>query len=308
MDSGYQALHESAAWVEMPGRGKILVAGDDRARLLHAMTTNHIQRLTPGTGCYAYFLSAQGRILADANIVCLAEAFLLDTEPETREKVFQHLDRYIIADDVALEDQTDTTATIALEGPQAAGILPALAEDYASVDWNGTTVLRVPGGFLLFVPHGEKAGLIARLEAAGAVAATAQEHEIFRIELGRPRYGADLSERFLSQEANQAHALHFSKGCYLGQEIVERVRSRGQVHRLLMQLEWEGTAVPKPGTKLPEGAAVVEITSAAFSPARGKVVALGYVRADKAKPGSEFQAGDLTLHVNRAFSPLPALF
>ena len=100
---GYQALRESAAWIDLSGRGKIRVTGEDRARLLHAMTTNDVQNLKPGDACYAFFLNAQGRILADVNILCFEDHFLLDTEPETARKVFEHLDKFIIADDVTLE-------------------------------------------------------------------------------------------------------------------------------------------------------------------------------------------------------------
>jgi folate-binding protein YgfZ len=100
-----------------------------------------------------------------------------------------------------------------------------------------------------------------------------------RLEHGKPRYGQDLSERYLAQEANQPQALHFSKGCYLGQEIVERVRSRGQIHRVLTPLQLDIIEPPAPGTKLQvDGKDAAEITSAAFSPALNKVVALAYVR------------------------------
>jgi aminomethyltransferase len=111
---GYNELRGGAAWLDVSGRGKIRVAGEDRARLLHAMTTNHIQQLTPGTGCYAFFLTAQGRILADVNVLCRQDSFLLDTEPETLQKLVEHLDKFIIADDVTLEDLTPALATIAV--------------------------------------------------------------------------------------------------------------------------------------------------------------------------------------------------
>src|SRR5258708_5905046 len=117
--SGYEALRNGAVWLDLSARGKIKATGEDRARLLHAMTTNHVESLAPGTGCYAYFLSAQGRILADVNLLCRTDHFLLDTEPETREKLFSHLDSFVIADDVTLEDVTPTLATVALEGPEA---------------------------------------------------------------------------------------------------------------------------------------------------------------------------------------------
>jgi tRNA-modifying protein YgfZ len=285
---GYDALRNSAAWLDLSARGKIKLTGEDRARLLHAMTTNHIQQLTPGTGCYAFFLNDKGRILSDANILCRPDHFLLDLEPEAREQIYQHLDHFIIADDVTLEDATAELATIAVEGPKAAEVLqqagaPIPETEYSTIDWGSRVVARLNStgslGFFIFVPSGEKPELIARIEAAGAVAADAEAFRVVRLEHGKPRYGEDISERFLAQEANQPHALHFSKGCYLGQEIVERVRSRGQIHRVLMPLVLDSKTPPEPGAKLQTGDTyVAEITSAAYSPALDKVVALAYVR------------------------------
>ena len=115
--TGYEALRGSAAWIDLSARGKIRVTGEDRARLLHAMSTNHVAGLQPGEGLYAFFLTAQGRIVADANVYNLGEAILLDTEPETADKLREHLDKYIIADDVTLEDETAQWAEIGIEGP-----------------------------------------------------------------------------------------------------------------------------------------------------------------------------------------------
>ena len=283
--TGYDALRNIAAWLDLSARGKIKLTGEDRARLLHAMTTNHVQQLTPGTGLYAFFLNDKGRVLADANILCRPDYFLLDVEPETREPLYQHLDRFIIADDVTLEDITGATATIAVEGPQAADVLqrakvPVPETDYSSLDWNDAVVARLNStgspGFFIFVPAVEKLALIARLEAAGAEPADAEAARVVRVEHGKPRFGEDISERFLAQEANQPHALHFSKGCYLGQEIVERVRSRGQIHRVLKALILDTKEPPAAGAKLEDG--TTEITSAAYSPALDKFVALAYVR------------------------------
>jgi tRNA-modifying protein YgfZ len=282
--TGYEALLNRAAWLDLSARGKIKLTGEDRARLLHAMTTNHIQQLAPGSGCYAFFLNDKGRVLADANVLCRPDYFLLDVESETRELLYQHLDRFIIADDVTLEDATDAMATIAVEGPQAADVMQRAGatvpgSDYSSVDWNDAVVARLnstgSSGFFIFAPVAEKAALISRLEAAGAEPADAAAARVVRLEHGKPRFSEDISDRFLAQEANQPHALHFSKGCYLGQEIVERVRSRGQIHRVLKPLILEMKEPPAPGTKLEDAS---EITSAAYSPGLDKVVALAYVR------------------------------
>ena len=304
---GYEALRTGAAWLDLSARGKIKLTGEDRARLLHAMSTNHIQQLTPGQGCYAFFLNDRGRILCDANILCRPDYVLLDVERENREKIYQHLDHYIIADDVTLEDVTEMMATIAVEGPKAADVLvtagaPVPAADFSSAEWGEKLVARLNStgspGFFVLTPPVERPELISLLESAGTVAADAEAARVVRLEHGKPRYGDDISERFLAQEANQPHALHFNKGCYLGQEIVERVRSRGQIHRVLMPLVLDTKSPPEPGSKFQVGDAnVAEITSAAYSPALDKVVALAYVRAEYARPHTEFKLGDVPAEV-----------
>jgi aminomethyltransferase len=301
MPAGYDALRAGAAWLDLSARGRIHARGEDRARLLHAMTTNHVQQLQPGQGCYAYLLSAQGHIQADLNLLCLKDRFLLDTEPETRERVFRHLDKYIIADDVRLEDVTEPLACLVVEGPHAAAVLaatgaPAPEADYAHAAWEGGIVQAASStgepGYRIFVPAGHKAETIRRLESGGAVQATAEDARTVRLEHGKPRYGEDIFDTTLPQETRQMHAVHFAKGCYLGQEIVERIRSRGHVNRLLVKLEIEGqTALPK-GTKVSAGGAEAgEITSSAYSPELGKVVALAYLRAPYAAEGTALQAG-----------------
>ncbi len=292
-------LRESAAWLDLSARGKIRVTGEDRARLLHAMTTQDVQSLTPGQGCYAFFLNAQGRILGDVNIFCREDSFLLDTEPETRQKLFDHIERYIIADDVTLEDVTGEMSTIAIEGPQSAAVLERLGAplpeaDYAARSWNEAIVARVSStgssGYFIFLPPAKKRDLIAVLKI---LEATPEDARTVRIEHGKPRYGEEITERYLVQETGQLHAVSFSKGCYLGQEIVERVRSRAQIHRVLRRLAIDATEPPPAGAKLKSGDAdSAEIASAVYSPALGKVAALAYVRTQFAEPGTEMRLAD----------------
>src|SRR5690242_17216162 len=116
-ESAYDALRTRAAYIDLTGRGHLRATGEDRVRFLHAMSTNNIEHLQPGTGCYAFFLSAQGRILADAYIFCMPDYLLLDTEPEVKERLRDHLDKYIIADDVTVTDFSDTTSVVSVGGP-----------------------------------------------------------------------------------------------------------------------------------------------------------------------------------------------
>ena len=309
MGPSYQALRESVGYLDLSTRGKIVATGEDRVRLLHAMTTNHIQQLTPGQGCYAFFLNPQGRILTDANIFVLPDRILIDVEPEVRERLYQHLDKFIIADDVTLEDASERLSAVGIEGPGATEALvtigaPVPESPYSHVDWNGAIVARVSStgspGFRIFAPKGQ----------LPSFAATDEESiRVVRLEHGKPRYGEDISDTTLPQETQQMHALHFSKGCYIGQEIVERIRSRGHVNRLLTGLRIEGSAAPASGTKLTvDGSEVGDITSAVYSPALGKVVALGFLRAQHAAPGTRLKAGDaeaITTAVFREGDPAP---
>jgi folate-binding protein YgfZ len=285
MTPGYRALRESAAWLDLSGRGKIIARGEDRSRLLHAMTTNHVEQLVPGSGCYAFLLDAHGHILGDVNLFAMAGHHLLDTEPETVRKLYDHLDRHIIADDVTLEDVTVATATLAIEGPRATQVLASLGvpvpeTSYAHAPWGERTVARVSStgadGFFFFLPSADRETAVAQLASAGVVAATPEDALIVRLENGRPRYGEDITEAHLPHETQRLDAVHFNKGCYIGQEIVERIRSRGHVNRLLVRLAIEGAEVPASG-----------VTSAAYSPALGKVIAFAYLRSEQARPGSK---------------------
>ncbi len=306
MGSGYEALRRGAAWIGLSPRGRIRVTGEDRARLLHAMASNHVQQLEPGQGCYAFFLNAQGRILADAAILALAGEFLLDTEPESRAFLVEHLDKYIIADDVTLEDATDSTACIGVEGPEAAAALgragaPVPGAPYGHEAWGDRRVAAaaVTGapGFRIYAPREGRDALVSELQAAGAAAASADDARTVRIELGKPRVPDELANR-LPHEAQVLSGVHFNKGCYLGQEIVERVRSRGGVHRFLVRLSAAGGDAPAPGTRITsDGKEVGEITSAAASPGGAGIAALGYVRLDALPAGAPLEAAGARVEI-----------
>ena len=285
---GYQALRTTAAWLDLSHRGKLRAIGEDRARLLHAMSTNSIADLPAGRATYAFFLSAQGRILADANVINTGDALWLDTEPEVAEKLREHLDRYIIADDVELEDKTSEWVEIAIEGPDSIESAsqvgwPVPAQRYAIEEWHSGFVLRVastgPDGLRAFLPA-EQRNLVQLPDIPQGDAAAAR---LVRLENGLPRYGDEVTERYLVQETQQLQAVHPNKGCYLGQEIVERVRSRGQVHRLLTPIRIQSNEPPAPGTKLiADGKEAGEISSALYSPGLGEVVGLAYIRTEPA--------------------------
>ncbi|HEY1184815.1 MAG: glycine cleavage T C-terminal barrel domain-containing protein [Bryobacteraceae bacterium] len=306
MNQGYEALRRGAAWMDLSVRGRIAVRGRDRARLLHNLTSNEVKKLAAGSGCYAFLLSPQGRIQADLTLLAFDDRILLDTEPELREKIAQHIRRYIVADQVELEDVTAATCAIALEGPESALVLEkaggaAPSDDYRHLRWRDAgdiTIARISltgqPGFRVYAAAGAADEIIHRFVAAGAQPATGEDARLVRLENGRPRYGEDIRDTSLPQETGQMHAVSFSKGCYIGQEIVERIRAQGHVNRKLVQLRLDSAAPAAAGARLTaDGAEAGEITSSVYSPAQGCAIALAYVRSLYAAPGQALAAGDM---------------
>jgi folate-binding protein YgfZ len=300
---GYTALHESAAWLDISPRGRIRAAGEDRLRLLHAIASNAVEGLQPGQGVYAFFLNAQGRIQADSHVFVADDHVLIDCEPQVRQSLLDHINSYIIMDDVQLEDVSESTAAIALEGPRADEIARRALGDvlppngpYNHRESSGIRVLRAaitgqPG--LWFFCHADrKDRLVSQLEATGAEAAAAGDFDVARVENRRPRFGQDYSSANIPHETALLQAVSFSKGCYLGQEIVERVRARGQVNKLLVSLEFETNQPPEPGTVVEHGGKEAgRLTSPVFSPRLGKVAAFAILRREAAAEGTPVSAG-----------------
>ena len=293
MTKGYEALRNGAAWLDLSARGRFIVRGRDRARYLHNVTSNDVKKLRPGEGCHAFVLTPQGRIQADLHLFCFPEHFLIDTEPELRAKIPALILKYKVADQVELEDITETTRAIGVEGPKA----PALRASFANQP--DVTVVEVSvtaqPGFQVICGTDRFAQLIAALDA---VAATPEEARAARIENGKPRYGEDIRETSLPRETRQMDAVSFTKGCYVGQEIVERIRAQGHVNKLLARLEVESAEAVAAGARLSaDGQEAGEITSSIRSPQSGCVAALAIVRAAYAQPGTRLQAGAINARV-----------
>jgi folate-binding protein YgfZ len=308
--TGYEALrHDAAVW-DVSTRGRIRATGEDRKRLLHAMSTNHIQALEPGQGLYAFFLNPQGRIQSDAVVLCEQESLLLDVEPRNREFIIAHLDKFIIADDVTLEDITGSTFALALEGPASARMLNSLSLPQPEtalhfIAAQGLVVVNASltgqPGYRIIGPEGDHLAWLQRLNEAGAVNATEAEVETVRIENGHPRFGIDITDANLVQETGLLQAVHFSKGCYLGQEIVERVRSQGHVNRLLSPLRVHSTESVSAGTPvLLDGKEAGKVTSAIYSPDENLIRALGYVRLNGRQPGAALEVNGAKAEVVNA--------
>ncbi len=307
----FRALCARCAVFDMGWRVQFQVTGEDRVRWLNGMVTNNIQGLPENRGAYAFLLNPQGHILGDMVAYNLGAAMLLETDVLQVEKLRQTFDKYIIMDDVELGSITLRNA-LGLAGPDSLRVLQTcgLAADDLELlqvrefPGRNLTVVRgerdsVPAFEILFAPQ-EAAQAWNSLVAAGATPAGFEAVEMWRVAMGIPRYGQDIRERDLPQETEQAHALHFTKGCYVGQEIVERIRSRGQVHRKFTGFVAQGAPLV-PGSKVQaNGKDVGEITSVANLPGEGvpTSLALGYIRREAGTPGVTVQVGENTATVS----------
>ncbi len=286
MSEGYQALRHGAAWLDLSARGRIIARGRDRARFLHNVTSNDIKGLQPGAGCYAFLLTPQGRIQADLYLWAFPEHYLIDTEPMLIDKVRTHILKFKVADQVELEDVTASTAALGVEGPGAVAALAELGApvpgEYQHLAWGEETVAGITEtgqpGVRIYCSSERLAEVTARLASAGVKAVSAEDVRLVRIENGKPRYGEDILETSLPQETRQMHAVSFQKGCYLGQEIVERIRARGHVNRELVSFTLDSAEVPAPGSKIAVDGAETEVTTAIYSPERAAAVGMGYAR------------------------------
>jgi folate-binding protein YgfZ len=291
----YQALHEGAAWLDISARGHLRATGEDRLRLLHAIASNSLDGLAPGQGVYTFFLNPQGQIQSDARVFVAEEHVLLDCEPEVRERLQAHLESFIIMDDVTLEDVTNETFLIAVAGLKSAAAVAQFCDSLPTdgLSFSESKGLRVVRASLIggegFWLSGRRELLEAvreQLRAAGVIEGTDESFEIVRAENGVPRYGVDFSQKNIPHETQQLNAVSFTKGCYTGQEIVERVRSQGRVNRLLIGLRLDAPSRPANLEVRFGDRAVGAMTSAVFSPKLQKVVGFAIVRREAAIPGT----------------------
>jgi folate-binding protein YgfZ len=302
----FQALMAGCGLFDLSWRAKIVITGSDRTRWMNGMVTNNVRDLSPGTGIYAFLLNPQGKIQGDMYVFNRGEYLLVDTDQSQTAKLLEVFDHYIIMDDVEVANSSDKLTAVGIIGPEARKIFTAARfsipdlQPLQSVDivWNelGITVSRtdnpVTESYEVWLAPEHVSAVWTALQRAGATPVGTEAFELFRIACGIPRYGQDIRERDLPQETEQTRALNFNKGCYVGQEIVERIRSRGAVHRMFAGFNVTGP-LPAPGCKLHiDGKDVGEITSVASLPSpNGELrVALGYVRREKGDPGTQLEA------------------
>lgn len=325
----HQALREIVGVLDLSFRSRVCLTGADRARFLHGQVTNDVKKLRVGEGCYAALTTAKGKMQSDLNIFCLPEELLLDFEPGLTTTVTQRLEKYIVADDVQVVDVAPHYGLLSAQGPQAEATLralalfpelPKLALDSIKISdpLLGEIYLMRHArlnsdGFDLFTPLAALGAvadkLIAAAKSVGGRASGWDAFEIARIEAGIPRFGADMDETHLASECGiEARAISYQKGCYIGQEVLNRIHSIGHVNRELrgLRLQPGATALPAPGEKLfYSGREVGQLTSVTMSPGLQCGIALGYVRREASADGTELIVRDGEPELRATVSALP---
>ena len=309
--SEYVALQQSAGLLDFSFRSRLCLTGADRARFLHGQVTNDIHGLRAGEGCYAALVTAKGGMQSDLYVYCLTDELLLDFEPGLSGKVSQRLEKYVIADDVQVVDVSPLYGLLSVQGPKAKDLiaelklfheLPSQALGFVKVDDTGlgeVYLMNQPRlgttGFDLFVPTAGMSELAKRLagcaRAVGGRPVGWEAFETTRIEKGIPRFGVDMDETYFPQECGiESRAVSYTKGCYIGQEVLNRIHTLGHVNKELrgLRLASELATLPVKGDKLFQaGHEVGRITSAVFSPVMNGKIALAMLRKDAGAAGSE---------------------
>ena len=305
----YAALTGSAGVLDLSFHSRICLIGADRARFLHGQVTNDVKKLGVGEGCYSAITTAKGKMESDLNIFNLGEELLLDFEPGLAAKVTERLERFIVADDVQIVDAEPHYGLLSVQGSKAADVVKALglqvelpAKPMGSVKISDVMLGEIylvnharqgTVGFDLFVPNNSLGAVADKLIAAAKQvegrAAGWTAFEMARIEAGVPRFGADMDETNIPLECGiESRAIVYNKGCYIGQEVINRIHSIGQVTRELRGLRLADGPLPARGDKLfHAGKEVGYVTSAVKSSKLGANIALGYVRREANQMGSE---------------------
>lgn len=318
----YAAVCERAGLIDFSFRTQLELTGADTVDFLQGMISNDVKALQPGQGCAAVLLTEQGRLVADLRVYATESAVLLDVDARIAAKTTAALERFIIADDVEVADLAARQTTIMVKGPEAGKALNALGLDdlpehdlhHSEATLNGVAVRIVRadqtghGGYEIHAPSGRAADVwqaLASVDGVQPVGYTALN--MLRIEAGIPWYGVDMDEDRVVLEVGLEHAISFQKGCYLGQEVVERVSARGHVNRRLCGLLLSDVGSVAGARLFKDGKDVGWLTSTVESPRLGRTIGLGYVRREHAAPGTKLSVGNAGQSTSAEVATLPFL-
>lgn len=305
VDDEWAAVRRRCGLLDAGFRALLRLTGTDRVTFLQGMVSNDVAQLQNGDGTYAALLTQQGKVISDLRVFVLPDELWLDVPAARAVAVRENLERYIIADDVEFVADDSLAPLVVIEGPQADRVMLAVTGEsvtdlppfaHREMTFDGVRVRAVAvahtgeRGYLLFGDPAGAPNLWKHCRAAGAEPVGMDALDVLRIEAGIPWYGRDFDDTALISEVGLEAAISYKKGCYLGQEVVERVAARGQVHRKLVGLICEGERVPAPDSKLRRDSKDAGwITSAVWSPARNAAIALGYVRRESWDIGTDIE-------------------
>ena len=289
MISEYGAVREGGAGlIDLSSRGRIRVSGSEATMFLNGLITNDMKTLAENRWMPAAFPTVQGRLIGAVRVVRGKDSFLIDTDAESREAVLKTISRFTLAGDFHVSDVTAETAMLSIQGKRAAEVVEKAFETPVSdLPRNGAIELPVTlvrathtaeDGFDVVIDSGQAAQVREALVNAGAHPVSDDTFEVLRIEAGIARYGRDMDESNVVPETNLDDAVSYTKGCYVGQEIIVRIKHRGHVAKKLTGLRFETDRSIESGTI---------IKSTAFSPTLGNTIGLGYVRHEQLAPGTK---------------------
>lgn len=305
----YRAVRQSVGLCDLSHRGLVRITGTDRQRFLHAMVSNDTESLQPGQGCFATLLTNKGKLVADFAVYAMPDMYLLDLEPQMAQPFIEALDYFVIADDVTFHDESAHWGLLSLQGPRAADLLAlAWEREVAELPTYAHTVWNLAGHHIHLIQrsHTGEVGyqLLTCREALPALWEALWQHrevcdaravglealDVLRIEAGIPVFGRDMTEDTIPIEANLVEAISYTKGCYIGQEVIARIDARGHVNRKLVGLLLAGETLPQQGAPIVSSEREVGwITSTTHSPALKQPIALGYVRREVVTPGTHLE-------------------
>jgi len=317
----YNAVRAGAGLFDYSHRALLQFTGPDRVSFLQGMLSNDLRPLKMFDGQQAAILSQQGKVIADLRVLCAMNSIYLDFWEPLKETILQHLNRYLVADEVEISDPNDEWKMLSVQGPRARPILdemfgnsalPAQADGHGMLQWDGSPVCVVQAdrtgysGFDLIVQTSKLLALAQELRKLGTVWVGARAQNILRVEVGIPRYGVDFTEDNLLLEVGLENAVSFTKGCYLGQEVVERIRSRGHVNKKLCGLLLDGSRPASAGDiVIANDNDVGKVTSSVLSLALNRPIALGYVHRDFWTPGTDLSVRRADQSIAATVCPLP---
>lgn len=307
MMSEYSAVREGGAGlIDLSERARLRVSGSEATMFLNGLITNDMKTLAEGRWMRAAFPTVQGRLIGAVRVVREGKGFLIETDAASHEAVLKTISRFTLAGDFHVSDNTAETAMLSVQGKRAGELVEKVfarsfsnlpRNGVAETEWQGApvTIIRAShtaeDGFDVVVEAARASQLREALEAAGALAVSAETFETLRIEAGIPRYGVDMDETNVVIETNLDDAVSYTKGCYVGQEIIVRIRHRGHVAKKLVGLEFDTEQPIDAGTAIKiDNQEVGRLTSTTFSPTVGKTIALGYVRYEHIEPGTNVVA------------------